>query len=319
MTKKNKKRPSGYRERNGSNPSKASSNQSKARGSAPAARTGVLASLLSPRPRDSRMPKKSTSFGRGVITAAYSPVIVGATMAAVIGGWLIFVALGFQGPFSIMSSFLSIPPIGVAFDTSLAARVPGISLALLLLGLLVLGGILLAIMSSLVYDAITGVPADRWTFVRAARIIPVTLAMNMFSLAIAYLSQFFGILGSGIGSLAGISALIAGVHFFAFAPVIALSEERGMAESITKSFRAARMQGSTNLTFAAVYGVGMVAILFGSSAGKLGVNPTPQGWAAVLFVNFIQVGVMAAFAYRYLSVAEYVPEPPTPAPRRSRG
>jgi hypothetical protein len=309
---RNKKRPSGYRERNGSNPSRG-------KAPAPAARSGLLGNLLSPRPRDSRMPKKSTSLGRGVITAASSPIIVAATMAVVVAGWLIFVALGFQGPFSAMSTFLALPPIGVAFDTSLAARIPGVSLVFLLLGLLILRAVLSAIFSSLAYDALTGVRVDRWTFVRAARIIPVTLAVNMFSLGIAILSPYFAILGAGIGSLAGVSALIAGVHFFAFAPVIALSEERGMAESITRSFRAARMQGSTNLTFAAVYGVGMIAVLFGSGAGKLGVNPSIQGWAVVLFINFIQVGMMAAFAYRYLSVAEYVPEGPAPAARRARG
>jgi hypothetical protein len=314
MTKKNKKRPSGYRERNGSNPS-----QTRPKNPAPAARTGVLGNLMSPRPRDSRMPKKSTSLGRGVMTAASSPAVVVATMAAVIGGWLIFLALGFQGPFSGMASFLALPPIGVTFDTSVAARVPGISLALLLLGLLVLRAVLSAILSSLVYDALTQVRADRWSLVRAARIIPVTLAVNTFSLMIAFVSPYFGILGAGPGSLANIAAQIAGVYFFAFAPVIALSEERGMADSIAKSFRAARMQGTTNLTFAAVYGVGMIAVLFGSSAGKLGVNPSLEGWAAVLFINFIQVGVMGAFAYRYLSVADYVPEPAAPAARRTRG
>lgn len=310
--KKNKNRPSGYRERNGSNPSRA-------KASAPAARPGLLGNLLSPRPRDSRMPKKSTSLGRGVITAASSAVLVAVALAAVIGAWMVFVVLGFQGPFSVMSTFLAIPPIGIAFDTSLAGHIPGTSLVLMLLSLLVLRAVLLAILSSLIYDALTGVRADRWTLMRAARIVPVTLAVNMFSLGIAILSPYFAILGAGIGSLAGVSALIAGVHFFAFAPVIALSEERGMAEAITKSVRAARMQGSTNLTFAAVYGMGMIAVLFGSGAGKLGVNPSIQGWAVVLFINFIQVGVMAAFAYRYLSVAEYVPEGPARAPRRSRG
>jgi hypothetical protein len=79
------------------------------------------------------------------------------------------------------------------------------------------------------------------------------------------------------------------------------------------------MQGSTNLTFATVYGVGMIAVLYGSGAGKIGVNPSIQGWAVVMFVNFLQVAMMAAFAYRYLSVAEFVPEGPAPVQRRSRG
>ena len=312
MTNQNKKRPSGYRERNGSNPSQV-------RTSAPPARGGLLGGLLSPRPRDSRMPKKSTSLGRGVITAASSPALLVTTMAVVVAAWLVFVALGFQGPFSAMATFLAVPPIGITFDASMAARVSGISLPFLLLGLLAIRAILSAVLSSLAYDSLTGVKADRWTLVRAVRIIPVTLAVNMFSLGIAFLTPYFAILGAGIGSLAGVSALIAGVHFFAFAPIIALSEERGMAESISKSVRAARMQGSTNLTFAAIYGMGMIAVLFGTGAGKLGVNPSIEGWAAVLFINFIQVAVIAAFAYRYLSVAEFVPEPAAPAPRRSRG
>jgi hypothetical protein len=265
------------------------------------------------------MPKKSTSVGRGFITAASSPVIVGSTIVAVFAGWTLFVALGFQGPFALMTSFLALPPLGTVFDSGLVGRLFHLPPTVSIFGLIALRSLLLAVFTSLVLDALTGVRQDRWSIVRGLKILPVTLAVNILALGLTIATRILGaILGAGLGFLAVVATLVGGVYLFAFAPVIALSEGRGVAESLSRSLRAARMPGTTNLAFAAFYGLAMFAVLFGSGGGKLGVNPSPEGWAVVLFVNFLQVAIMGAFAFRYLSVADEVPEAPARKPRSAR-
>jgi hypothetical protein len=308
MTNQNKKRTRGYR---GPAPAEARSESA-----TPRSRRGFLDGLLTPRYTDSTMPKKSTSLGRGFITAAASPAIVAATILAVLAGWLVFVALGFQGPFALMTSYLALPPLGTVFDSGLVGRLIHVPPTISIFALIAVRSVLLAVFTSLVLDALTGVRQDRWSVVRGLKILPVALAVNILALGLTIATRILGaVLGAGLGFLAVVATLVGGVYLFAFAPVIALSEGRGVSESLSKSLRAARMPGTTNLAFAAFYGLAMFAVLFGSGGGKLGVNPSPQGWVVVLFVNFLQVAMMGAFAFRYLSVAEEIREA---APRKAR-
>jgi hypothetical protein len=46
----------------------------------------------------------------------------------------------------------------------------------------------------------------------------------------------------------------------------------------------------------------------------MGVNPTIGAWLFVLVINLLHVVLLAAFAFRYLSVAHEVPEPPARPP-----
>ena len=311
MTNQNKKRSRGYR-----GPAPA---EPRSESATPPSRRGFLDGLLSPRLGDSSMPKKSTSVGRGFITAASSPVIVGATILAVFAGWALFVALGFEGPFALMTSFLALPPLGTVFDSGLVGRLFHLPPTISIFGLIALRSVLLAVFTSFVVDSLTGVRQDRWSIVRGLKIMPVTLAVNILALGLTIATRILGaVLGAGLGFLAVVATLVGGVYLFAFAPVIALSEGRGVSESLSRSLRAARMPGTTNLAFAAFYGLAMFAVLFGSGGGKLGVNPSPEGWAVVLFVNFLQVAMMGAFAFRYLSVADEVPDASARKPRGAR-
>jgi hypothetical protein len=311
MTNQNKKRARGYRGPAPADP--------RTHGATQPARKNFFEGLLTPRYVDSTMPKKSTSLGRGAITAAASPVIVGSTIVVVLAAWLVFVALGFQGPFALMTSFLALPPLGTVFDSGLVGRLTRLPPTVSIFGLIALRSLLLAVFTAFVLDAMTGVRQDRWSIVRGLRILPLALAVNILALGLTIATRILGsLLGPGPGFLAVVATLVGGVYLFAFAPVIALSEGRGMPESLSKSVRAARMPGTTNLAFAALYGLAMLAVLFGSGGGKLGVNPSPQGWAVVLFLNFLQVAMMGAFAFRYLSVAGEVPEAQTRKRRASR-
>jgi hypothetical protein len=42
--------------------------------------------------------------------------------------------------------------------------------------------------------------------------------------------------------------------------------------------------------------------------GGYDVNPSPQVWVFVLFVNFLHVAAVATYAYRWMCVEDEVPE-----------
>jgi hypothetical protein len=271
----------------------------------------LLDGLLSPHYADTTMPKKSISFGRGVIATISSPGVLGLTIGVVLGSWLCAVALGFQGPFSVMASFLALPPIGTSFDIALTSRLFVGSGLLGIFVLILVRAVLLGLLVSFVVDALHEIRADRWTVVRGLRVLPVTLAVNLLALGITMVGTILsGFLGAGLGLLAAMAAFAAGVYLLTFAPVIAITEGRGMPDSLARSSRAARMPGTSNLAFAGLYALGAIAIFVGGSRGTLGVNPSPQGWAVVLLANIVHVSMLAAMAFRYLSIADEVPDAP---------
>jgi hypothetical protein len=75
------------------------------------------------------------------------------------------------------------------------------------------------------------------------------------------------------------------------------------------------MPGAGNLTLAAIYVITSIALLVapGKPGSDLGVNPSVGGWALVLIANLLHVVMQATLAFRYLSVADEVPEA---APKR---
>ena len=88
--------------------------------------------------------------------------------------------------------------------------------------------------------------------------------------------------------------------------------------SLTRSMRAARMPGVGNLGMAALYVVPAIAVIVapGKPGNTMGVNPSVGAWVLVLIVNLLHAAMLAAFAFRYLAVADEVPEP---APRERAG
>src|SRR2546430_14735541 len=171
MTNKNKKRAVGMRE------PRVEVQDRPGRSAVP--RRGLLDGLLSPRSRDPSMPSKSTSMWRGLITTASSPGLVVLTIAVVLAGWLAAIGLGFQGPFSVMASLLALPPIGTSFDIAMTSRLFVGSGLIGIFVLILVRAVFLGLFASFVVDALHETRADRWTFVRGLRVLPVTLAVNM--------------------------------------------------------------------------------------------------------------------------------------------
>ena len=262
------------------------------------------------------MPRIPTSVLRGLATVLSSPVMVVTTIGIVVAEWLALVAFGFEGPFSLVVNAPGLPPVGTYTDLTLSISVFGVKTGFIaLLGFVALRAMILAVMTSMTVDALQTGAASRWSVVRALRILPVTVAVNLVCLGLLVAANFIGpILGAGFGLLILMAALVGGVYLFGFAPTIGATERRGMADILGRSVRAGRTPGAGNLTFAALYVVTAIALLAVPKPGSIiGVNPSIGAWVIAFLAGLGHVVVIATLAYRYLSVADEVPEA---APRR---
>jgi hypothetical protein len=317
MTNKNPKRPPGTFRAPQSNGSSADV--------APK-RGGLLDGLLTPRARvATSMPKIPTSLWRGLIAVVSSPVLVLAVPLILVVEWAAAVAIGFQGPFSVMGSALAVPPVGTLFDGGLASALfgtqPGLMGLVLQLVFVALRAVILGLLTAAVVQKLDEDRVTRAAAPRGVRIIPTTLAVGVTDLFVLTISSIPAqILGLGIGFLLQVGILVAALYLLVFAPVIAVSEGRGMPESLGKAIRAGRMPGAGNLAFAAIYMIPAIVITFlpGVPGKLVGVNPTAGAWAFAIVVNLLQVVFLATFAFRYLSIADEVPEAPVREPRGRR-
>jgi hypothetical protein len=319
MTNKNKKRrpPSGYRAPRSATPAPRQAPR----------KPGLFGSLFAPRIGvETEMPKMRTSVGRGFITAAGTPGIVVAIALVVFLEWTLAVLFGFQGPFAVFVNALAIPPVGTSFDFQIAQGVFGVQGGLFaVLGFVAFRGIIVALFTGAIVDVLQTGSASRWSLVRGMRAIPTAIATSVASMGLVTVAIFIGpILGLGLGALLQVGALVAGIYLFVFAPTIAVAEGRGMPECMSRSIRAGRMPGAGNLGFAVLYVIPTIALLVapGKPGSDVGVNPTVGAWVFVLAINLLQISMLAAFSFRYLSVADEVPEPASRArperPARTR-
>ncbi len=285
-------------------------------------RRGLLDGLFAPRvPGATSMPRITSSFARGFVAVVSSPGLLLAIPILLLAEWLAAVALGFQGPFTLFASALALPPIGTAFDESIATGIYGQQTGLaLLLAFVVLRAVVMALLITSIVQVLDEGHVTTKALPRALRVIPTTLAVGILSMAIITLASILlAFLGSGIGLLLQVGTLVATVYLFVFAPVMAAAEGRSMPESLSRSMRAGRMPGAGNLTLAALYVVVCVVVLLATGRpDHIGVNPTAGAWAFVLVVSLLQVTFIATFAFRYLSVTDEVPAAPEPRQRGSR-
>jgi hypothetical protein len=313
MTSKNRKkrptqRPSGYRD-----PKPASE---------PERRRGALDSLFAPRVAGSTsMPRLTTSLARGVVTEIGTPPLVIAPIVYVFGLWLLLVAVGYEGPFAPLASSLALPPIGTSLDATLATSLFGLQGGLVgILAFLAVRAVVLAFLTAAVVDALDSGRVTLAGLRRGVRALPVTFATCVIGVGILTLTTSVGpLLGPGLGILLQVGGLTLGLYLFVFAPVIAVAEGRSMPDALSRSIRAARIPGTGNLSLAALYVLGSIAVIVAprKPGNLIGVNPTVGAWVFVLLVNLLNVALLATFAFRYLSIAHEVPDAPARPGRRA--
>jgi hypothetical protein len=269
------------------------------------------------------MPRIRTALTRGIVTVIGAPVLVVAPIGYVLLVWLVLVAAGYQGPFAPLANLMAIPPIGTSLDATFATSLFGLRGGLYgILVFLLVRAIVLALTTSAIVEALEDGRVSRGSVHRAIRALPVTFAVCVIAVGVLTLSSVFGqLLGPGFGILLQVGALVAGLYLFVFAPVVAIDEGRSMPESLAKSLRAARIPGVGNLALAALYVVPSIALIVvpGKPGNLMGVNPSVEAWIFVMLINLLHLALVAAFSFRYLSIAHEVPDAPVrPAPRRGR-
>jgi hypothetical protein len=289
---------------------------------------------FAPRPPGTTpMPKIRTSFTRGLTAVLATLSLVVAMPVVLLIEWIVLVALGFQGPFALLASTFGVPPISTSMDITLASSVfstvgrsgagvavwPFVAIAVFL----VISAALQAVVTTIAVERFRTGTVTSWALQRSLRVLPVTIGAGVANLGVLIAAQLGQLLGAGIGLLLAVGILMAGVYLFAFAPAVAADEDRPMPVAMSRSVRAARMPGSNNLLLAALYVVPSIAILSATSLGALpgstiDVNPSIGAWVAVFLLNLLQMAVVATFAFRYLSVAEVVPEAPVRRERARR-
>jgi hypothetical protein len=285
------------------------------------ARRGILDSVFTPRTAlGSPLPPLTRSVTRGFVTVISTPAILAWVAGVLLVGWIAVVALGFQGPFGVMSGAVAWPGPGTLLDQQLASLIFGpTGVALFsIFALLVVRGVVLAVLTTMCVERMRSGTVSGWSFRRALRVLPVALSVNMVGLASIQLAQILAsFLGSGLGLFAFIAALVLVVWLTGPALAVAADEDRSLSGAMQRGFRFARVPGSGAITAATLYAFPSVIAIFSTVSGRIGVNPTIGAWAVVLGVNLLHVVAVAMWAYRYLAGAPFVDE--APPVRRGRG
>jgi hypothetical protein len=270
------------------------------------------------------MPTVGRAIVRGMHAVFASPFIVTVTTAFVLVVWLALVAADARIlPYSI-GSIAAIPPFGNSADGAIATVLfEPRNAQLALFGFAVARGALIAFVAAMVVDALRG-GATRWSLVRAVRALPITIAAGAGAFLLTFFLSNIGLfLGPAFSQFVQIGVLALAVYLLGFAPVIAVSERLGITATISKGVRAARMPGAGNLIFAALYVLityflQVLAFIVAKQGFQIAANPSAGTWATILLTNLFHMGMFAAIAYRYLSIADKVPEPPPRPTRQSR-
>jgi hypothetical protein len=285
-------------------------------------RRGLFGSFLQPRaPIQTAMPRGWASYTRGLGTALASPTLLVLVPVVVIVEWLVVLALGAQGPATLLAGTFQWPGPGTFVDSIVSQTVlPSARSALIgIFVLVIVRSALLAIVTTISVERLRTGTSSAWAWRRALVVWPVTLTVNMLGVAVFLITSIGGqfLEALGLGFLVFVGGLAATVYLTAYAPAIAADEDHRMPAAMQRGIRTSRMPGTGTLMVAVVYTVAMFAVdvAFLPSAG-LDTVPSVAQWVGVVAIGYLNLGAIAMFAYRYLSVANEVPEPQAPTQRR---
>ncbi len=169
-----------------------------ARGQRAPTRGGGIFSRMSVAPMDS-MPPIRTSFVRGLAGTWSSPVVVGAMIAWLLIEWLIVIALGYPGPFSLLADIAAPAPLSTNTDLSVSIGIFGLARGLPLVFITsgLVHALWHAIVVGLAVETVETGRASRWGAIRGLRAFPVSFAIHAFGVALFILSQIVAGIGGG--------------------------------------------------------------------------------------------------------------------------
>jgi hypothetical protein len=274
-------------------------------------RGGWLRGLLGPRrPVGSAFPPLGESLLRGALAAGSSPAVLTVAFLGLLALWAGFTildaALSAQGLVYVMG----LPPVHIPLDVGVVQSLIRTSSTLALASVVGLGvgrGLILGSMALLVHGAVRGSADPRPALRRLPRV-----AVSIFGIYGAEVGLFLFLLlllQSILGPAAVLVMLVLGMHFLAFAPVVAAAEGLPAGAALRIGFRASRLPGARHLTLVLLYfafvlyaGVGAT-----SAAGEAApATPSILTWGVALLATFGHVVMLGALAYRWDAVREQV-------------
>ena len=279
-------------------------------------RGGILAAFRQP----SVYPKFGETMAAGARSVLASPVLVVAIMVLVPLMWVGLLLIGLDHVPNYFQNLLALPPLSSFFDLNIVFTVAGSGWGTLILvvGITVVRAAIFAIFTSLIVERLDFGRASMAGVLRGVRCIPPFTGIFFVQITLIYISQgLLQVLGSSIGALLFFAALVGGVHFLAFAPIVVIRDGTTARVGLGTSVRAARLPGSRHVGLVLLYfTVAFLAPSFVPMSSAYTVNPTVSTWAVLLGVSLFHFVIMGALAYRFGVIEDDVP-PPAPRRRRS--
>lgn len=275
-------------------------------------------------PAESSLPPMGLSLGHGLLAVASQPALVVATIALTVGSWLLYVALGFEGIPRRFADVLAMPPVSTWFDLGSGSSLYGLGggfLVFLVVTMLV-RAIVVAILTGLLLESLEDGHVSGAGIRRGLVAMPTTLVVHVASLSLIFVGNLIlPILGTGIGFLGFVAALVAGLYFLGFAPAAAIREGRPVVETLRRSARAAMLPGGRHLVLCSLYFLLALPFALGLAPGgdDITANPSLVTWVFVIAANVLHVVFMGAFAYRWVVAEPSVPEQPVRRRAPARG
>ena len=254
-------------------------------------------------------PPLGVSLAVGLRAAGSSPVVLVTAFLTVLAAWGLFAGLGFPMPPGPMAALLALPPLHVLFDAQLVQVVAEGTVALVAVsvGVVAFRAVTLGLLVLLVIDGLQhGEPRFRRVIGRLPRVWTGLVQVYLLELALVLVAPL--LLGSFLGPQAGnlgiLLALVFGLHFLAMAPPVVATEDLRAQDAIRVSTRAARLPGLRHFGLVFVYFFLVVFVMLQVSPPGLLSPATPSilVWAFVLAATIVHMGVLGAFAYRWLAV-----------------
>ncbi len=246
-----------------------------------------------------------------------SPVLVAGPMLLVLVLWLALVAIGLDHVPQLFQLLLAIPPLSSLFDLALAITVWGqepTAYVFILVGTAI-RAVLWSVLVSLVVERLDTGRCSMKGVRRGLRSSPSVLGVVYAGAALLFFGLQAQLLLGSLGGFVFVGALVGGVYFLSFAPVIVIRDRAPAREALGQSVRASRLPGSRHVGLVMLYFFLAYFAFSFIPGGALVLNPSVQTWSLVLASSVFHMVVLAAFAYRYGVVEDDVP-PPRPRPQR---
>jgi hypothetical protein len=237
-----------------------------------------------------------------------SPLLLGAVFLTSLTTWSVFLVMGEVSNPQVMAAMIAIPPVHAFYpDLVLVFQQAGSSLGIL--GLIVGLGVLRAITFGTMLLLIdTGLRRGQPEFGALRRLpkLGLTLfAIYVLEVTVAVLVQTLVV--TTIGPQGLILAIIASLYLLVMVPIVAAAEDAPARVALRRGFRAARLPGMRHLSLVLTYYVVLFSLALLTPGALLApATPTFTTWVFVLLAAFVQIGILAAFHYRWLAVRDEV-------------